>query len=88
MAIQARPPEDHDYWEGVKDGAAEITEQVGKQIREGIAEANATHDPEKDPDVISRSAMIDYLQGLARRLDEVGAHFAQIIDENNPREES
>ena len=45
MAIQARPPTDRDYWEGVKDGFAEVTEQVGKQLRDGIAQAEREHDP-------------------------------------------
>ena len=85
MALKPRPSSDRDYWEGAADGMAEIAEQVTKQIRDGIAEAQAEHEPGA-PDIIKRSAMIEYLQGLARKLDEVAATTRQIIEGHHEEE--
>ena len=81
MGLKAKPPTEREYWEGVSDGIAEVAEQIGGMIRDGIAQAEAGHQPiSEDLDLIHRQPVVKFLQGLARRLDTISAQTDRIIN--------
>lgn len=82
MATALQPRHDRAYWEGVRDGVAEMTQSVADQYRDGIRLAEADHSSDLPPelDLIRRDKVIEFLRTQARDLEGLAAKVAAVIE--------